>query len=63
MKPWLWPDHDIGKREGRALREEHNAAVEEHRSALALLSRLLTHLEREGVENIDTREARTVVTT
>lgn len=26
-KPWLWPDHVIGKRESRRLREEHNAAV------------------------------------
>jgi hypothetical protein len=24
---WLWPDHVIGKREARRLREEHNAAV------------------------------------
>ena len=26
-KSWLWPDHVIGKRESRALREEHNALV------------------------------------
>jgi hypothetical protein len=31
MKPWLWPDHAIGKRESRRLREEHNAAVNESR--------------------------------
>ena len=24
---WLWPDHVIGKRESRRLREEHNAVV------------------------------------
>ncbi len=24
---WLWPDHNIGKRESRQLREEHNALV------------------------------------
>jgi hypothetical protein len=24
---WLWPDHTIGKRESRELREEHNATV------------------------------------
>lgn len=24
---WHWPDHRIGKRESRRLREEHNAAV------------------------------------
>lgn len=44
MKPWLWPDRTIGKRESRALREEHNAAVEEHvkleRAAAAVLHEL-----------------------
>lgn len=25
MRAWLWPDHVIGKRESRRLREEHNA--------------------------------------
>ncbi len=24
---WLWPDHVIGKRESRRLREEHNETV------------------------------------
>ena len=24
---WHWPDHNIGKRESRRLREEHNAAM------------------------------------
>ena len=24
---WLWPDHVIGKRESRKLREEHNALI------------------------------------
>ena len=27
VKPWLWPDHAIGKRESRRLRDEHNEAV------------------------------------
>lgn len=27
MKTWLWPDRAIGKRESRALREEHNATI------------------------------------
>lgn len=25
MTAWLWPDHEIGKRESRRLRDEHNA--------------------------------------
>jgi hypothetical protein len=24
---WLWPDHPIGKRESRELREEHNGVA------------------------------------
>lgn len=27
---WLWPDHNIGLRESRRLREEHNALVNSH---------------------------------
>lgn len=27
MSAWLWPDHLIGKRESRRLREEHNKVV------------------------------------
>jgi hypothetical protein len=26
-RSWLWPDHVIGKRESRKLREEHNQLV------------------------------------
>lgn len=26
-KSWLWPDHAIGKRESRRLRDEHNTLV------------------------------------
>lgn len=33
--PWLWPDHVIGKRESRRLREEHNAVVNSHDDLLA----------------------------
>jgi hypothetical protein len=29
-RSWLWPDHVIGKRESRQLREEHNALVNSH---------------------------------
>ena len=27
---WQWPDHVIGKRESRRLREEHNALANSH---------------------------------
>lgn len=30
MNAWLWPDHRIGKRESRQLREEHNKLVNSH---------------------------------
>jgi hypothetical protein len=33
--PWLWPDHCIGKRESRRLREEHNATVNDCADLLA----------------------------
>lgn len=36
-KSWLWPDHTIGKRESRQLREEHNALVNSHAELLAAL--------------------------
>ena len=35
QKSWLWPDHVIGKGESRALRQEHNAAVNEAAALLA----------------------------
>lgn len=34
---WLWPDHIIGKRESRKLREEHNAVVNSHAELLEAL--------------------------
>jgi hypothetical protein len=34
-KFWHWPDHAIGKRESRRLREEHNAMANEHAELLA----------------------------
>lgn len=37
-KPWLWPDHEIGKRESRQLREDHNAVINQL-SQLLLLAR------------------------
>lgn len=27
LQSWLWPDHAIGKRESRRLRDEHNRTV------------------------------------
>jgi hypothetical protein len=38
---WLWPDHPIGKRESRRLREEHNKLVNSHAELLAALERAL----------------------
>lgn len=32
---FLWPDHVIGRRESRAIREEHNALVNAHAALLA----------------------------
>ena len=46
-RPWLWPDHSIGKRESRRLREEHNAAVNELGTALDLLSSIVNHAAHE----------------
>lgn len=34
-KSFLWPDHNIGKRESRRIREEHNAAINALAEALA----------------------------
>ena len=34
---WLWPDHIIGKRESRRLREEHNALLNSHAEMYAAL--------------------------
>lgn len=34
---WLWPDHVIGKRESRRLRDEHNALVNHYVEAIQLL--------------------------
>lgn len=33
---WLWPDHNIGKRESRRLREEHNRMANEHHCLLEI---------------------------
>lgn len=41
---WLWPDRNIGKRESRRLREEHNALVNKHHAALDALNAALPAL-------------------
>lgn len=33
---WHWPDHVIGKRESRRLREEHNALANSHHELLSI---------------------------
>lgn len=38
---WHWPDHVIGKRESRRLREEHNALANSHAELLAALQSIL----------------------
>lgn len=35
FKAFLWPDHVIGKRESRQIREEHNALYNSHAELLA----------------------------
>ena len=42
---WHWPDHVIGKRESRRLREEHNALAGNHNELVAALSQLLNTCE------------------
>jgi hypothetical protein len=44
-RPWLWPDHAIGKREARRLREEHNATVNEHADLLAALRAIIARVD------------------
>lgn len=50
-RPWLWPDREIGKRESRKLREEHNRAVNEHAEMLAVLLEITEH----GTDDWDAR--------
>ena len=54
LKPphcWLWPDHTIGERESRTLREEHNALANDYdnlktQNALILRSFNFVHAEK-----------------
>ena len=40
-KSFLWPDHVIGKRESRRIREEHNAAINDMSELLEALRETL----------------------
>ena len=40
---WHWPDHVIGKRESRRLREEHNALANSH-AELVLIAQAYRNL-------------------
>ena len=41
---WHWPDHVIGKRESRRLREEHNALANSHHELMAALDSMIFRL-------------------
>lgn len=65
---WLWPDHVIGKRESRRLRDEHNALVNRVDNLARALSELLTEndqlarIKADAVLKISNEEeAKTVV--
>ena len=55
---WLWPDHAIGKRESRRLRDEHNATVNSRAELLAMCQRVESWLrelpssEKESIPGI-----------
>lgn len=49
MRAWLWPDHVIGKRESRRLREEHNRIYNERWELLQALKGLQKELRESGV--------------
>lgn len=46
----LWPDHNIGKRESRKLREEHNRVVNSHWELLNALKLCLECAEERECE-------------
>ena len=51
---WHWPDHVIGKRESRRLREEHNALANSHAELSSSLSAMLSvfNVKRGEIEPI-----------
>jgi 3-mercaptopyruvate sulfurtransferase SseA len=46
---WLWPDHVIGKRESRRLRDEHNGAVNACAEMVDLCKRAATLCQTRSV--------------
>jgi len=52
---WLWPDHAIGIKESRQLREEHNALVNSHAELVAACVRasfdIHTHTQFQDTRN------------
>jgi hypothetical protein len=61
VKPWLWPDHVIGKRESRRLREEHNAAVNDCADLLAAGERMAAVIRMGSIDNVSLREGAIVL--
>lgn len=47
IESWLWPDHVIGKRESRRLREEHNHLVNELAKLRAKSAQVVKHFWEE----------------
>lgn len=45
---WLWPDHNIGLRESRKLREKHNALVNSHAALVSCVKLALHRLDHRG---------------
>jgi hypothetical protein len=53
-----WPDHVIGKRESRRIREEHNALYNDYHEAIAALktaNAFITELYEEFLESDEER--------
>lgn len=48
FKPFLWPDHVIGKRESRRIRDEHNALYNSHYRLQQAIKALLVAIHGGG---------------
>jgi hypothetical protein len=49
LAPFLWPDHVIGKRESRAIREAQNTLYNSHHELLTQLKLCWQLIEAKGV--------------
>ena len=49
---WHWPDHVIGKRESRRLREEHNELANSHADLVASLGWAMRFIKDLGAARI-----------